>query len=221
MIKVTSHTLAVSISPPHNTSQFSLASLNTANSPDQHSSEEPSHRQIAIFDNILNNIIYSNVLTSSIYSRLGGIECTGIDGNLGLPIAATVIGTLNGDYVDFGGTSLCNQSCSGTCVKYPNSPPAVAPPSLYPFGCDCAVDGCNENGPIPPQKFLPGTMVTCRIHDGCTCGGLSNPADTYVGYICNWLNVANGQHIYLHYDEQYSPIRWCDCCPDNGVDRRI
>lgn len=114
----------------------------------------PALKQISVLESGLNSLIYTNALVSSIYSSLGGVECTGIDGNTGLPLISPLSSFFLGEALDFSGSSLCKLSCAGTCVPYPDKSPAVGPASLYPFGCECSAGGCNADGPIPVRMKI-------------------------------------------------------------------
>lgn len=109
----------------------------------------PTLKKISVFDTGLNTLIYTNVLVSSLYSFMGGVECTGVEGLTGLLLASPFPSLILGELLDFGGKTICKLSCSGDCVPYPDRSPPVGPVSLYPFGCDCSPERCNADGPIP------------------------------------------------------------------------
>lgn len=79
----------------------------------------------------------------SVYSALGILECRGVDHISHLPVFQTVLE----HHKDFGGTTVCDLSCNGTCFFYKSLSLTKPPISLYPWGCKCAGDRCDENGP--------------------------------------------------------------------------
>jgi len=170
------------------------------------------------FESGLNKVIYATKGTATLYQTLGNLECNGNDNNLGIPIFSFIWGNfITGDKsTDLGGDYACPASCKGTCVSAPTDQPN-SPGSLYPFGCKCGADGCDANGPKMPTNWaVIGANVVCEKDPLCTCAQIdpANPDQAYTGYLCNWINVANNQTIFLKLNNRLSPIRWCDCCPN-------
>ncbi|CAL8113325.1 unnamed protein product [Orchesella dallaii] len=143
--------------------------------------------------------------------EIGMIECMGADHFFGGNFFETLLGPGN----DFGGNFICQPTCGGECI--PNQDIGIAPISLYPFGCRCSPNRCNQEGPIITDLPTGIFKVVCVRDTRCSCQGMG-PGHS-IGYLCNWLNLKSHRIVSFldrpprpDINPTYSPIRWCSCC---------